>query len=230
MTAADKTGRALCVWFGESTGYEFARPELLAQALIHRSVGSHNNERLEFLGDAVLDSVISHRLLDARPDASEGELSRLRSVLVRENTLAEIASGLNVASRLELGAGEKKSGGHRRASILADALEALLGAVYLDGGYAAAEQVIDRLFAARLDDLPTAAELKDPKTRLQEWLQQRGEALPEYSVSDVSGAQHAQTFTVVCELAAREQRFEAKGSSRRKAEQLAAARALSALQ
>ncbi|MEO0579200.1 MAG: ribonuclease III [Pseudomonadota bacterium] len=231
MNAAADAGRAeLVAWFAAATGYRFTDPASLELAVVHRSAGRNNNERLEFLGDAVLDTVISHRLLSLRPQASEGELSRLRSVLVREQTLAAVAADLDVAARLELGPGERKSGGYRRASILADALEALLGAVFLDGGYPAAELVIDHLFATRLLQLPSDAELKDPKTRLQEWLQQRAEALPEYRVIDVRGAAHQQAFTVVCTLPAQGLEFRATGSSRRKAEQIAAADALAALE
>ena len=231
MATADSRGFARLVdWFRASTGYEFNQPDLLGLALVHRSVSRRNNERLEFLGDAVLDSVISHRLLQLRPDANEGELSRLRSALVREPSLAAIAAHVELADFVELGPGERKSGGHRRASILADALEAVLGAVFLDGGYAAAEQVVDTWFAERLAHLPREADLKDPKTRLQEWLQQRAEALPEYRVIDVSGAAHAQSFTVLCTLPARGLEFCGTDSSRRKAEQQAARRALAELQ
>ena len=217
-------------WFERQTGYSFSDGDFLERALTHRSVANSNNERLEFLGDAVLDTVISHRLLLLRPEASEGELSRLRSSLVRDRTLAELARSMDIGTRINLGSGELKSGGYRRESILADAMEALLGAVFLDGGYAAVETVIDRLFAGRLDELPADEDLKDPKTRLQEWLQGRSIELPEYRVVQVAGKPHDQTFTVECEIEVMEILVSASGGSRRKAEQAAAALALTEVQ
>ncbi len=141
-------------WFFEQTAYQFSDAQLLEQALTHRSLGGRNNERLEFLGDAVLDATISLRLYERRPDASEGALSRLRSFLVRDKALAAVAQELDIGRHLKLGQGERQSGGFRRESILGDSLEAVLGAVFLDGGYAAAEKVIDVLYANRYDDLP----------------------------------------------------------------------------
>ncbi len=229
-TTSPEAEAALVTWCRERTGHHFSNPTLLQLALLHRSAGSTNNERLEFLGDAVLDTVISSRLLALLPDASEGELSRQRAALVREPSLAELARSLDLADKISLGAGERKSGGHRRSSILADAFEALLGAVFEDGGYAAAERVIERLYAQRLATLPSDQSLKDPKTRLQEWLQKHGDALPVYTVTDISGEAHKQVFTVSCEVAAHAVRVSATGSSRRKAEQAAATVALAKIQ
>ncbi len=209
--------------------YDFARPGLLQEALTHRSAGGRNNERLEFLGDAVLGLVIAEALHAARERASEGELSRQRASLVRRQTLAEIARELDLGDYLHLGPGEHKSGGFRRASILADALEAVFGAVYLDGGFAAARDLILRLFAERLAALPAAGELKDPKTRLQELLQGRGLKLPVYELTQVSGEAHAQQFTASCCAADLGRTTHGTGSSRQKAEQDAARRMLEVL-
>lgn len=202
--------------------YEFADPELARAALTHRSAGSKHNERLEFLGDALLDLVIAEQLYQHRPDANEGDLSRLRASLVKRDTLASIATEIELGEHLVMGAGELRSGGFRRNSVLADTLEALLAAVYLDGGYAAARDVVQRLYAGRLNELPESAELRDPKTRLQEWLQGRGEALPDYRIESVSGMAHEQEFSVVCEVTALGLSSAGHGSSRRRAEQQAA--------
>jgi len=210
--------------------YRFKDPELLREALTHRSLGAGNNERLEFLGDSVLNLVVAMRLYEQRPDAQEGDLSRMRARLVRGSTLAEVASGINLGQRIKLGEGELKSGGFRRASILADALEALLGAIFIDGGYVACRDVILRLFDPLIADLPDVEELKDPKTRLQEWLQARGRALPEYTLVAEEGADHAKTFRVRCRLADDGTMVEQDGRSRRKAEQAAAAEVLELLQ
>jgi ribonuclease-3 len=169
-------------WVRDALGYECNDAALLEEALTHRSAGSSHNERLEFLGDAVLNFVVAKLVFDEFADADEGDLSRFRASLVSGETLAVIAAEIDLGSQLRLGSGELKSGGFRRKSILADALEALFGAVYLDGGFDAAARVIERLFVARLDRLPSAAELKDPKTRLQEALQARGLPLPSYAV------------------------------------------------
>lgn len=209
--------------------YFFSDDELLGSALTHRSARGNNNERLEFLGDAVLGFVIAAELYRLAPDASEGELSRLRASLVKKATLAEIAAELKLGDYLALGGGELKSGGYRRASILADALEALLGAVYLDGGMAAAEQLIDRLFADRLRAAVEQGAIKDAKTRLQEYLQQRGLALPEYSVSAIFGADHERRFTLVCRAGEPERAVSGEGGSRRRAEQRAASAMLATL-
>jgi len=203
-------------------GLTFQDTALLDSALRHRSAGSNNNERLEFLGDSVLNLIIAEQLFRLRPDATEGELSRLRATLVREDSLAEVARELELGDYLTLGSGELKSGGFRRASILADALEALIGAVYLDRGFEQTVALVLRLFGDKLRDLPEAAVLKDPKTQLQEWLQSRQQDLPTYEVIEVKGAAHAQTFTVACMVTGQSQPSIGKGSSRRKAEQAAA--------
>jgi ribonuclease-3 len=215
----------------KSLGYQFDDPNLLKQALTHCSAGSRNNERLEFLGDAVLGCVIAAELFDRHPKAREGELSRLRASLVRRESLAELAQGLDVGRYLKLGAGERKSGGHNRNSILADALEAVFGAIYLDGGFAACRQSILGLFSDRLAAVADPEALKDAKTRLQEFLQSRQMALPEYTVIEVSGEAHAQSFRVQCALGD-SQIAPTLGSarSRRQAEQKAAGRMLEQLE
>jgi ribonuclease-3 len=213
-------------WAQERLGHEFSDPGLLELALTHRSASSRNNERLEFLGDAVLGTVIAHAIYQRRPDAGEGLLSRLRSRLVRGETLAEIARESGVATVVRLGSGEVRSGGHQRATTLSNALEAVIGAVYLDGGMAAAERVILDLFRERLDCLPAEEELTDPKTRLQEWLQARGHRPPAYAVHDVAGAAHEQTFEVICSVESLGVAVAGHGASRRVAEQDAASRAL----
>jgi ribonuclease-3 len=213
-------------WLAERLGVGFMDTGLLALALTHRSHGSANNERLEYLGDAVLSFVVAELLFQRFPDASEGELSRYRASLVSGESLAAIASGLGLGEQLRLGEGELKSGGQRRATILADALEAVFGAVYLDRGLEAARLVAERLFGDALAALPAAAALKDPKTRLQEWLQGRGYALPAYTVLEVSGEPHEQHFRVRCDIAELALAAEAQGSSRRRAEQEAAQRIL----
>ncbi len=213
-------------WLAERLGVDFADAGLLAQALTHRSHGSPNNERLEYLGDAVLSFVVAELLFRRFPEASEGELSRYRASLVSGESLAAIASGLGLGGQLRLGEGELKSGGQRRATILADALEAVFGALYLDRGLPAARAVAERLFGDALAALPEAAALKDPKTRLQEWLQGRGYALPAYTVLEVSGEPHEQHFRVRCDVLELSLAAEAEGSSRRRAEQEAAQRIL----
>jgi ribonuclease-3 len=210
--------------------YRFDDPQLLRAALTHRSVGSVNNERLEFLGDSVLNTVVAMRLFALHPEAQEGDLSRMRARLVRGTTLSEVASSIGLGREIRLGEGELKSGGFRRASILADAFEALLGAIFIDGGYDACRAVILRLFDPLIAALPAAEELKDPKTRLQEWLQARGRPLPEYSLQSEEGADHAKQFFVSCELTDDGTLAEASGRSRRKAEQAAAALLLEMLQ
>lgn len=207
-------------------GYRFRDAALLERALTHRSHDAANNERLEFLGDALLNFVIAEALFLARPRAEEGALSRLRSSLVREETLASLARSLALGDRLRLGEGELKSGGWRRASVLADAFEALIGAVYLDGGFEAAREVALNQFSALLGDLPDPETLKDPKTRLQEWLQARTRPLPAYEVLSESGPPHRRVFLVRCRLADDVAVSEAAGASRRGAEQAAAERML----
>lgn len=203
-------------------GYECTQPELLRRALRHRSSGGRHNERLEFLGDAVLGLVIATDLFQRDAKLTEGDLSRLRASLVNRATLADIAAELDLGNYLDLGPGELKSGGFRRKSILADTLEAVIGAVYLDGGYAAAQVMILHLFASRLADLPAPDALKDPKTRLQEHLQARGQALPVYTVVEHSGPAHNPTFAVSATIAAMDVSVTASGGSRRAAEQGAA--------
>lgn len=210
-------------------GIEFTESELLVMALRHRSAGNLNNERLEFLGDAILNLVIADRLYALHPDAAEGALSRWRASVVREETLAEVARRLNLGDYLVLGSGELKSGGFRRDSILADALEAMIGAVYLDQGFDVAKAMVERLFMPRLENLPDAASLKDPKTRLQEFLQSAKFELPVYEVTDVRGQAHKQVFEVTCRLAHTDLTSLGRGSSRRKAEQAAAERMLALL-
>ena len=213
----------------QQLGYRFNDPALLNQALTHRSATGQSNERLEFLGDAVLSAIISQALFLRYPQASEGDLSRLRASLVKGTALAELARGLNLGDSLRLGGGELKSGGFRRESILADALEALFGAIYLDGGFERCQQVILNLYQARLAALPLGDDLKDPKSRLQEHLQSRQQPLPVYSVLEVSGAEHARQFKIQCQVDD-QLRTVASGSSRRRAEQEAARRALTELQ
>lgn len=203
--------------------YTFADQVLLEQALTHRSVGSRNNERLEFLGDAILGSVVAAELYRRYPEAKEGKLSRLRANLVRRESLAEIAQQLDLGQHLTLGAGERKSGGHRRDSILSDTVEALLGAIFLESGFAVCQRCILRLFSARLDALSDIASLKDAKTRLQEYLQSHHQPLPEYIVKEVSGEAHAQFFKVECIITGTGlSAGKGQGSSRRQAEQNAA--------
>ena len=216
-------------WLEQTLGYTFEDPDLLLKALTHRSVTGHNNERLEFLGDAVLDLVVSEFIFRSHAGAPEGDLSRLRASLVKDASLAGLAVDMGLGDHLLLGGGERKTGGHRRRSILADALEAVFGAVYLDGGFEAARTVIERAFGERLVELPSAKELRDPKTRLQEWLQARGLGLPAYELANVSGAAHRQTFEVECRVAADVSSTLGTGSSRRAAEQDAAQRMLSEL-
>jgi ribonuclease-3 len=203
-------------------GYRFRDPELLALALTHRSAGSTNNERLEFLGDGLVNFVAAETLYRVRPGAEEGDLSRLRASLVCEESLARLAEGLELGDALTLGGGALKSGGFRRAPILADALEALLGAVYLDGGFEAGCAACGRLLAPALAHLPDAATLKDAKTRLQEHLQGLGRPLPVYELLHAEGPEHRPSFTVSCRLADGAGATEGHASSRRGAEQLAA--------
>jgi ribonuclease-3 len=226
MTSADWPH----AWVRERLGYAPHDLALFRAALTHRSAAGPNNERLEFLGDAVLNLVIAHRLYASFPQAAEGDLSRLRARLVSREPLAEIALALGLGETLRLGSGELKSGGFRRQSILADALEAVCGAIFLDGGLAAVEPVIGRLFAARVAALPEPEALKDAKTRLQEYLQSRSLTLPRYSVLGIEGEDHAQTFRVSCEVPGLALRVEGGGSSRRRAEQQAAGRMLAEIE
>ncbi len=220
-------------WLYKTLQYQFEDAGLFNQALTHKSAAGPNNERLEFLGDAVLDFVISDIVYKVRPDADEGDLSKLRSSLVKDTTLAEIAASLGLGEYLVLGSGERKTGGHRRESILADALEAIFGAVFLDSGYAATKDVIERVFASRLHELPDADDLRDPKTRLQEWLQARKLGLPDYDLVGVSGKAHKQRFEVECTInetsGDTSSVTRGESTSRRKAEQKAAAEMLAKL-
>ncbi len=217
-------------WQRDALGYECRDPALLEAALTHRSAGGPHNERLEFLGDAVLNCVVAMLVFREFGAADEGDLSRFRSSLVSGEALAVVAAEIGLGDQLRLGSGELKSGGFRRKSILADTLEALFGAIYLDGGFEAAAAVIERLFIPRLDRLPSAAELKDPKTRLQETLQARGLPLPSYIVESVSGEAHSQVFQVSCSVDALGLKTHATGASRRRAEQAAAQLMLEQLQ
>ena len=202
--------------------YRFGDPRLLREALTHRSHGASNYERLEFLGDSVLNLIVSTRLFERQPDAPGGDLSRMRARLVREATLAEVARSIGLGDEIKLGEGELRSGGFRRASILADAFEALLGALFIDAGYGVTRELVLRLFDPLIEALPPAEELKDAKTRLQEWLQARGRPLPEYRLEREEGADHAKQFHVTCRLADDGSEVLASGRSRRKAEQAAA--------
>ncbi|MDX1404285.1 MAG: ribonuclease III [Woeseiaceae bacterium] len=209
-------------WLQQSLAYEFSDRTLLKRALTHRSAVGSNNERLEFLGDAVLDLVVTEMLFERTRGTSEGQLSRLRAGLVKDATLAEIASELRVGEHLILGPGEKKSGGHHRSSILADAMEAIFAAVYLDAGLAAVREVIRCAYGPRFDELPESDDLRDPKSRLQELLQSRQLALPAYALEKTSGKAHRQTFEVSCSVAELNSETRGTGTSRRDAEQAAA--------
>lgn len=210
--------------------HTFQNPELLRHALRHRSAGAPNNERLEFLGDALVDLVVAEALHARWPKADEGALTRARAALVRESALAAIARELELGPRIELGPGELKSGGHRRDSILADALEAVVAAIHLDAGYDACRAVVLPWFEAMMAELPVGKVEKDPKTRLQEWLQARQRPRPAYRLLDTRGDDHARVFTVVCETAEPAHAEQAEASSLRAAEQLAAERLLARLE
>ena len=216
-------------WLEKALDYRFQNAELFQQALSHRSATRRNNERLEFLGDAVLDFVVSGAVYQACPGAAEGDLSKLRALLVRDTSLAELANEIGLGEHLILGSGEQKTGGHRRESILADALEAIFGAIFLDSGYDAAKKVIDRLYGQRYSNLPDITELRDPKTRLQEWLQGRKMELPGYELVEVSGEDHKQRFAVTCTVAEISAITSGESTTRRKAEQKAARKMLEIL-
>jgi ribonuclease-3 len=214
----------------QSLGYTFVRSELLVQALTHRSYGAVNNERLEFLGDSVLNCSVARALYDAFPELPEGSLSRLRANLVRQETLAEIAAALKLGDTLLLGEGELKSGGFRRPSILADALESLFGAIFLDAGFEEAQRVVRRLFDPLVEKIDPTASGKDAKTQLQEMLQSRRLPLPDYRLVDTRGEAHDQSFIVECVLTKPSLSTRGVGKSRRAAEQEAARQACAALQ
>ena len=212
----------LARWAESALGYRFSNLDLLELALTHRSASRDNNERLEFLGDAMLSYCVAGLLYAQQPSANEGDLSRARAALVNRQTLAAIGRTLGIDSRLRLGAGEQSSGGGQRESALADAVEAIIGAVVLDGGEVEANRLIRRLLEAHLAALPSPEALKDAKTRLQEWLQARNLGLPVYSVTEVSGKDHNQQFAVNCAVASLNLASNGQGSSRRRAEQAAA--------
>lgn len=213
-------------WLKQSLDYVFSDETLLKRALTHRSAAGANNERLEFLGDSVLQLVISEMVYERRPDSSEGRLSRLRSTLVKDTTLGELGLEIGLGEHLILGSGEKKTGGHRRASILADTVEALFGAVYLDGNLDAARKVIHKAFEERIRALPATAELRDPKSQLQEHLQGLKLALPEYAIEKVTGKAHKQYFEASCTIQSLDLKTLGEGTTRRDAEQEAAAQML----
>lgn len=212
-------------------GYTFGDEKLFNLALTHRSCGSRNNERLEFLGDSLLNTIIAEALFERFPKAREGDLSRLRSQLVKGETLASIAREFEIGECLNLGEGELKSGGFRRASILADAVEALIAAIYMDSGdFATTRRHLLQWYGSRLESVSLAATVKDPKTKLQELLQARGQPLPEYELTDVSGEAHAQVFTITCRVSLLSAPVISRASNRRQAEKKAAEQALAMLQ
>ena len=224
MTVADPT-----LALERRLGYSFRKPALLVQALTHRSFGADHNERLEFLGDSVLGLAMSGLLYERFSGSDEGDLSRVRATLVRQESLHRIALLLDLPAHVRLGEGEARSGGAARPSILADALEAIFGAVYLDGGFEAARDLIHRLFASVVTqpELRTAA--RDPKTELQEWLQGRKLATPTYAIVETRGQAHQQQFVVRCSVPVLEISATGEGSSRRAAEQVAAQAVLTKL-
>jgi ribonuclease III len=213
----------------KSLEYGFDQPELLRQALTHRSHSSPHNERLEFLGDSVLNCIVATLLYRRFPNLKEGELSRLRANLVRQESLAEIAADLSLGDRLRLGEGELKSGGFRRPSILADALEAVFGAIYLDAGFDAVARVIEHLYSTRIEQIDPRDASKDPKTALQELLQAKHLPVPQYRLLAMRGDAHAQEFEVSCVMPEIKLEMTGKGVSRRGAEQQAAQAALDKL-
>jgi len=212
--------------FEQTLGHRFSDPELLRTALTHRSQSAKNNERLEFLGDSLLNCIIADELFRRFPQLAEGELSRLRAVMVRQQTLFERADALQVGERLQLGEGELRSGGKQRPSILADALEAIIGAVYLDGGFDSARRVVLRIFESALADANPTVLSKDAKTQLQELLQGRRIGLPRYTIVATEGEAHRQRFRVECSVEQLDIRTLGEGASRRAAEQHAAELAL----
>jgi ribonuclease-3 len=213
----------------ERLGHAFRNPDLLRAALTHRSYGAPHNERLEFVGDAVLNCVVGAALYHRFASLPEGDLSRARAALVNQDTLARVARGIRLGPEIRLGEGEHRSGGGDRSSILADAMEAVFGAVFVDAGYDAARAVIEKSYGDLLARADPAALGKDPKTRLQEWLQGRRMAVPEYAVIATSGEAHAQVFDVECRIPALAMFAVGRGGSRRAAEQSAAESALASL-
>jgi len=212
------------------TGYQFKQTNLLEQALTHRSYSRQlNNERLEFLGDSILNLIISNHIYERFDAADEGDLSRIRASLVKEETLAQVARQIDLGDYIHLGGGELKSGGFRRASILSDALEALIGAIYLDSDYAQTEAAVLHLYQKQLQNIDAGANLRDPKTRLQEYLQANKNSLPDYQVEQTTGKSHDQIFTVSCKLTELDMQSNGRGPSRKKAEQQAAQKILGKL-
>ena len=214
----------------EGFGHDFREPELLRQALRHRSAGSANNERMEFLGDSLVNLIVAEALHARWPRADEGALTRARAALVRESALAEVARRLGLGSQIELGPGELKTGGHRRDSILADALEAVVAAVHLDSGFEQCRAVVLPWFEPALASLDVVRIEKDPKTRLQEWLQARQLGRPEYQLLESRGEEHERLFLVECQVADPACSEQGEGASLRVAEQAAAAAVLSRLE
>jgi ribonuclease-3 len=212
----------------EAIGYTFNDPALLRQALTHRSAGAVNNERLEFLGDSALNFTIARWLYEAFPKEREGVLSRLRAHLVCTEALGEVADELGLKALVYLGSGERKAGGHRRESILADTVEAIIGAVLLDGGETPMQSLVHRLWADRMANADPKTVNKDPKTRLQELLQSEGRPLPSYELVETAGAEHARQFYICCTVAG-EEPVRGGGTSKRRAEQDAAQRMLEQL-
>ena len=210
--------------------YEFKDPVLLETALTHRSANKKHYERMEFLGDAILNLIITDDLYHRFPDASEGKLSRLRATMVKGETLSKLAQSLELGDFLNLGSGELKSGGFRRKSILADVFESIIGAIYLDQGYDAAKSFVLKMFHERLNSADININLKDPKTRLQEFLQSKGQDLPVYEILTTHGKAHNQTFEVACHVPLAEKITKGTGNSRRKAEQIAAEQMLQQLE
>lgn len=217
-------------WLRSALAYEPRDVSLFTAALTHRSASGRNNERLEFLGDSVINLLVAELLYQRFPQANEGDLSRLRASLVSAEPLAGLAQQIGLGEELQLGSGELKTGGFRRQSILADAFEATIGAVYLDSGLEAARSLVRRFCEPLLETLPHIDELKDPKTRLQEYLQSRGLPLPSYMVDSVEGEPHAQHFSVRCEVPTLALSAPGEGASRRRAEQDAAQRVLAQIQ
>ncbi|MDN3615165.1 ribonuclease III [Vibrio gallaecicus] len=210
-------------------GYQFNDADLIHLALTHRSAAGKHNERLEFLGDSILSFVIADDLYHRFPKVNEGDMSRMRATLVRGHTLAELGREFELGDYLKLGPGELKSGGFRRDSILADAVEAIIGAVYLDSDTEVVRRIILSWYQSRLESIQPGISQKDPKTRLQEFLQGRRNPLPVYTVTNIKGEAHNQEFTVECEVAGTDKPVIGKGTSRRKAEQAAAETALERL-
>lgn len=213
----------------QNLSYQFANLDIARQALTHRSASKSHNERLEFLGDSLLGFIIAEALYDLHPQASEGELSRMRASIVNKTSLAAIARELELGECLQLGSGELKSGGRERDSILADAVEALIAAVYLDGGMQACKSFVQRINVNNLSTDDNSTKKKDCKTRLQELLQAQGRQLPQYKVMEVSGAAHEQVFHILCKLDSFPEETRGTGTSKREAEQRAAEKMLEAI-